>query len=66
MKLARFVLKIVAASLATAAMVCCLIAYWDMIMDFFCGAKEKVCQKAKSCSCHFPSEYDDYADWEME
>ena len=65
MKLARFVLKIVAASLAAAALVCAIVAFWDKIMEVFGCAKSKVCAKAKSCGCSFPSEYDDYADWEM-
>lgn len=66
MKLARFVLKIVAAALAAAALACCMVAYWDKIVDFFCAAKGKVAEKAKSCHCSYPSEYDDYADWDMD
>ena len=31
MKVARFVLKIVALSLTTAAVVCAVIAYWDKV-----------------------------------
>lgn len=56
MKVARFVLKIVALSLATAAAVCCAIAYWDKIAAAFRCVGEKV-----STHCR-PSEYDDYAD----
>lgn len=63
MKLARFVLKIVAASLAAAALVCAIVAYWDKIMAAFGCARSQICSKAKSCG--FPSEYDDYADWEL-
>lgn len=63
MKLARFVLKIVAASLAFAAAVCCVIAYWDKLAELFFCVKDKVCAKTK-CG-EYPSEYDDYADWEM-
>ncbi len=66
MKIARFVLKIVAASLATAALACCLVAYWDKIMECFFSVRGKVAQKAKECHCCYPSEYDDYADWDME
>lgn len=62
MKVARFVLKIVAAALAVATAVCCVIAFWDKI-EAACGcAKEKLC---KSGCCH-GSEYDDYVDWDAE
>lgn len=36
MKIARFVLKIVALSLGAAAMVCAIIAYWDALVEL-CG-----------------------------
>ena len=62
MKVARFVLKIVGFSLAAAAAVFCIVAYWDKIAGFCCGVKEKVAERS-SCCCH-PSEYDDYADWD--
>ena len=61
MKVARFVLKIVALALSAAAAVCCIIAYWDKIAAFF----QRLCGKLsarKPCCCH--SEFDDYADWE--
>ncbi|OUQ26092.1 hypothetical protein B5E80_03455 [Flavonifractor sp. An135] len=61
MKIARFVLKIVALSLTVAAGVCCIIAYWDKIAAFFHCAKEKL-PGGGCCCCH--SEYDDYADWD--
>ncbi len=64
MKLARFVLKIVAASLALAAIICAVIAYWDKIAALFCCVKGKLTSKVKTCS--YASEYDDYADWELE
>lgn len=54
MKVARFVLKIVALSLALAAGVCAVIAYWDKLLEVGTCAKEKL--QAKSCS----SEYEDY------
>lgn len=38
MKTARFVLKIVAASLAGAAAVCAVIAYWDKLSALLCPA----------------------------
>lgn len=56
MKVVRFVLKIVSLCLATAAIACCVIAYWDKIMDAarFLGSKLGCCR----------TEYDDYADWD--
>lgn len=53
MKTARFVLKIVAASLAFAACVCAVVAYWDKLGELCGCAKVKL---SKKCS----SEYDDY------
>lgn len=41
MKIARFVLKIVGASLALAGGVCLVIGFWDKIMKpFRCGEEE--------------------------
>ena len=57
MKIARFVLKIVAASLTAAALACCAIAYWDKIAAFFGCAKDKLSERA---ACRRSSEYDDY------
>ncbi len=54
MKVARFVLKIVALSLAAAAAVCAVIAYWDGLTELVGGAKEKLQRSA-----HI-DEYDDY------
>lgn len=54
MKIARFVLKIVALSLTAAAVVCAIIAYWDKLIEMGGCARKKLQQKA--CS----SEYDDY------
>lgn len=62
MKVARFVLKIVAAALALAAAVCCVIAFWDKIETAFYYVKEKI-GKAGLCCC---GEYEDYADWDDE
>ena len=61
MKMARFVLKIVAATLAAAATACCIIAYWDKIAAFLGCAREKLAEKTACCHA---SEYDDYADWD--
>lgn len=54
MKVARFVLKIVALSLAAAAAVCALIAYWDGLAELYDNARGKLQRSA--CT----SEYDDY------
>lgn len=54
MKIARFVLKIVALSLAAAAVVCAAVAYWDKLGQL-CG-----CAKGKLQRTACPSEYDDY------
>ena len=51
MKLARFVLKIVGASLTLAGFVCLVIGYWDKLT-----APHHCCLGKKR-----PSEYDDYA-----
>lgn len=58
MKVARFILKIVALSLAVAAAVCCVIAYWDKITAGACALGDKLGVKCRS------AEYDDYADWD--
>lgn len=54
MKVARFVLKIVALSLAAAAAACAVIAYWDCLAELVGGAREKLQRSA-----HI-DEYDDY------
>ena len=59
MKATQLILKIVAAVLALAAAVCCVIAFWDKIETAFYYLKEKV-SKINCCD----SEYDDYADWD--
>jgi hypothetical protein len=51
MRMARFILKIVGASLAFAGAVCLAIGYWDK-MTMLCTQHRR------------PSEYDDYADVE--
>lgn len=58
MKTARFVLKIVALSLAAAAAVCAVIAYWDGLTEL-CGAVRGKLRR----SAHI-DEYDDYEDYE--
>lgn len=54
MKVARLVLKIVAMSLAAAAVVCAVIAYWDGLAEA-CG-----CVKGKLQRSAHIDEYDDY------
>lgn len=56
-EVARFVLKIVALSLTTAAVVCAVIAYWDKVAEF-CGCAGEKLRKKTGC----PSEYDDYVE----
>ena len=64
MKVARFVLKIVGWSLALAAAICCIVAYWDKIVDTFYAIADKVEEKKANC-CFCSSEYDDYEDAEL-
>ena len=54
MRIARFVLKIVAISLAVASLVCAAVAYWDKLAEACGCARTKL--KRSACS----SEYDDY------
>ena len=60
MKTARFVLKIVAAAMAAAAVVCAVVAFWDCIMELFDSIADKM--EEKKANCRFASEYDDYDD----
>ena len=63
MKTARFILKIVAAVMAAAAVVCAVVAFWDSIMDLFDSIADKL--EEKKANCRFASEYDDYDDVEL-
>ena len=58
MKTARFILKIVAAAMAAAAVACAVVAYWDKIMDLFYSIADKV--EEKKANSRFASEFDDY------
>lgn len=58
MKTARFILKIVAAAMVAAAVVCALVAYWDCIMDLFDSIADKI--EEKKANSRFASEYNDY------
>ena len=63
MKVARFVLKIVAVLMVAAAAVCAVVAYWDRIVDAFYAVADKI--EEKKAECRFASEYDDYEDFDM-
>ena len=63
MKIARFVLKILALCFAAASLACAIIAYWDKIAMSFGGAVDKLAEK-RYYRRRRPSEYDDYADWD--
>ncbi len=54
MKVARFVLKIVAMSLTAAALACAVVAYWNELLGLFGGVRNKL-QRSVNLS-----EYDDY------
>lgn len=60
MKTARFILKIVAAVMAAAAVVCAIVAFWDSIMDLFDTIADRL--EEKKAHRRFASEYDDYDD----
>lgn len=65
MKVARFVLKVVALALTTAAAVCCVIAFWDKIMEGVGTVANKLrdrCQYAEGCCVADADE--DYSDWD--
>ena len=59
MKVARFVLKVVALSLTAAAIICAVIAYWDKLVDVVLALGGKMKEK-KEVLCK--SEYDDYVE----
>lgn len=63
MKVARFVLKIVAAAMVVAAAVCAVVAYWDKIVDAFYAIADKI--EEKKAECRYASEYDDFEDCEL-
>ena len=66
MKMARFVLKVVALALATAAAVCTVIAFWDHILDGVGNVTNKVRSRRNEAEgCSIPgAEDEDYADWD--
>ena len=63
MKVARFVLKLVAALMVVAAAVCAVVAYWDRIVDAFYAVADKI--EEKKAECRFASEYDDFEDCDL-
>lgn len=63
MKVARFVLKLVAALMVVAAAVCAVVAYWDKIVDAFYAVADKI--EEKKAECRFASEYDDFEDCDL-
>lgn len=63
MKTARFILKIVAAAMTLAAVVCAIIAFWDQIMDLFDTVVDKIEEKRADRCCE-PEEPEDFADYD--
>ena len=61
MKIARFILKVVAISMACAAVACAIMAFWDQIMDLFDTIADKV-EERRADRCFEPEEFDDYDD----
>lgn len=60
-KTVGFILKIVAAVMALAAVVCAVVAFWDHIMDLFDAIADKVEEKRADRRFQ-PAEFDDYDD----
>ena len=60
-KTVGFILKIVAAAMAVAALVCAVAAFWDQIMDLIDPVADKV-EERRANTCFQPAEYDDYDD----
>ena len=56
-----FILKIVAAAMAVAAVACAVVAFWDQIMDLIDTVMDKLEEK-RADKCFQPAEYDDYDD----
>ena len=61
MKTARFILKIVAAAMTLAAVMCAIVAFWDQIMDLVDTVVDKIEEK-RADRCFEPEEMDDYDD----
>lgn len=64
MKVARFVLKVVALALATAAAVCTVIAFWDKIAECFEWLGDKAKARRQYAEGCVMDDEDDYTDWD--
>lgn len=64
MKVARFVLKVVALALTVAAAVCTVIAFWDKLGEGFGAVANKVRKKRQYAEGCCVDEDEDYADWD--
>ena len=65
MKVARFVLKVVALALATAAAVCTIIAFWDKIAEGVGMLTNKVRSRRQYADgCCLADGDEDYTDWD--
>lgn len=65
MKVARFVLKVVALALTTAAAVCCVIAFWDKIMECVGTVANKLrTHRQYAEGCCIADGDEDYSDWD--
>lgn len=54
MKATRIMLNIIALSLAAAAAICAVIAYWDKLIELTTNSRKQFCDRMAA------SEYDDY------
>ena len=66
MKKGCCIAKIIAAVAAVAAVVWLVRTYRDTLEDIFYTVVGKIKEKKAQCAHLFPSEFDDYADGEME
>lgn len=65
MKAGRCILKLIAALAAMGAAVYLVTTYWDTLEDIFYTVVGKIKEKKAQYICAAPSEFDDYADGEM-
>lgn len=65
MKAGHCILKLVAALAVIGAGVCLVVKYWEDLVDLFYVAVGKIKEKKAQCCCIAPSEFDDYADGEL-
>ena len=57
------ILRIVAAVMAAAALICAVVAFWDEIMDLIDAIVDRVEEK-QADRCFEPAEFDDFADYD--